>query len=60
MIATGDSLDGKTVSSSVPQLDQGLLLGANSLSGNQIAFSVGFIDGSQGIYIATVNSGNQE
>ena len=60
VIATGDTLDGKTVSSSVPQLDQGLLLGANSLSGNQIAFSVGFIDGSQGIYIATVNSGNQE
>jgi hypothetical protein len=60
VIATGDSLDGKTVSSSVPQFDQGLLLGSKSFSGNQIAFSVGFTDGSQGIYIATVNSGNEQ
>ncbi|MDF5714636.1 MAG: hypothetical protein PUP93_12285 [Rhizonema sp. NSF051] len=60
VIATGDSLDGKTVSSSVPQFDQGLLLGQQSLSGNQIAFSVGFTDGSEAIYIATVNSGNEE
>ena len=60
VIATGDSLDGKTVSSSVPQFDQGLLLGPQSLNGNQIAFSVGFTDGSQGIYLANVNSGNGE
>ncbi len=47
VIATNDSLDGKTVSS-LSYVRQGL-------SGNKIAFRAGFDDGSQGIYIANLN-----
>lgn len=46
VIAIGDRLDGKEVNS--------ITFGPEGLSGNQIAFSAGFTNGSQGIYIATV------
>jgi hypothetical protein len=46
VIATGDALDGKTVN--------GFLFGPNGLSGDQLAFTAYFEDGTSGVYIATI------
>lgn len=48
ILASNDSLDGKIISS--------LSTGREALSGNQIAFKALFIDGTQGIYVATATS----
>ncbi|BAZ18638.1 hypothetical protein NIES4071_105230 (plasmid) [Calothrix sp. NIES-4071] len=48
VIDTNDSLNGLTINS--------LFFGREGKSGNQIAFKTNFVDGSQSIYVATLNS----
>ena len=50
VIAEGDELDGKIVES-LP-----IFINNDGLSGNRIAFFVGFKDGSKAIYVATVKT----
>jgi hypothetical protein len=49
VIAAGDTLDGKTVSS--------ILMSPEGLDGHQLAFQIFFTDDSQGIYVAECKSG---
>lgn len=53
VIDINDTLDGKTFS---PFSFTSATLGREGLSGNQLAFLAEFTDGSQGVYIATLNS----
>ena len=51
VIAKNDSLDGKIINA--------VILGSEALSGERIAFSAVFTDGSQGIYVASLKSKNK-
>jgi hypothetical protein len=49
LLAPGDTLDGKTVST--------LVMSSGSLSGTSLVFNVTFTDGSQGVYVASIPAG---